>query len=168
MSQDSTRNGRCCNSLARIVTTTIPHQPPAPVGLAERRVQISLFQTANAFSFKGLKERANWHGGCYFKPSHRTDPVDGCLAVLPGGAVEPNARPRCTVDLSCQSPGYGDNINAHHGPEPFFHGQRTRPAHRSRPGPFFVSAQPSLNTPASRDSKRTFPRSITSRRNQSL
>ena len=37
--------------------------------------------------------------------------------------------------------------NAHYGPEPFFHGQRTRPAHRTPPGSFFLE----LASSATRD-----------------
>ncbi len=43
-------------------------------------------------------------------------------AAGPPAALSPNARSRCTVDLSSLSPVYGDQLHARYGREPFFHG----------------------------------------------
>ena len=60
-------------------------------------------------------------------------------AVLPGGAVEPNARPRCTVDLSCQSPVYGDNSMPTTGQSLFFTVKGPGRHTARRPGPFLFA-----------------------------
>ena len=52
--------------------------------------------------------------------SNRIGWTQTVISGLAGVTVEPNARIRCTVDLSCQSPTATNQ--ARYGPEPFFHG----------------------------------------------